>query len=131
VTLADRAAGGLAHGGERFGQQVVEQLAFFESLPELGGFFAKLRVGERLELGLQRVDLLDQRRDLLDRTVVAVANDFFVEFKKLFSPVIRSQESGVRIQNSGVRSQNSEFRRICGAWLTLRAGQPSHRMAVQ
>ncbi len=41
------AAAGLAAGGERFGQQVVERGALGKPVAELGGQIAKLVVGER------------------------------------------------------------------------------------
>ena len=61
VPLADRAPRSLAHGGERLGQQVVERLAGQRAAAELGGLVAQRLVGQRLVLGLERVDLVDQR----------------------------------------------------------------------
>ena len=49
VALAERAAGGLADGGERLGQQVVEGLAVGEPLPVL--------VGQRAQLGVGQLDV--------------------------------------------------------------------------
>src|SRR4029077_12584429 len=49
------ALGGLADGGERLGQQLVEILARVEALAELDRVGGQLVVGQRLELRLQRV----------------------------------------------------------------------------
>ena len=61
VPLAQRAFGRLPHGGERFGKQVVEGFAVCEPLPVLVGHRPQLRVGHRLEVGFERVDLLGDR----------------------------------------------------------------------
>ena len=72
---AEGAAGGLAGVGEGFGQQVVEALAVLEPLAELVGLGLEAGVVERLELGLEGVDLLDERADRLDPAVVRRAED--------------------------------------------------------
>ena len=61
VTLADHPRASLAGDGEGLDQQVVERLAVGEALAELGGLGLQLGVGERLELGFERVDLGHQR----------------------------------------------------------------------
>ena len=61
MALAERALGGLAHGGEGRHQQIVERGAVGELLLELVGARAQRLVGERLELRLQRVDGVDAR----------------------------------------------------------------------
>ena len=56
MALAERALGGLAHGGESRHQDVVERLAVGELLLEFVGARAQRLVGELFELGLQRID---------------------------------------------------------------------------
>ena len=55
----DGAHGSLAHGGEGLGQQVVQALAGSVALAELLRLGGQLLIGKRLELRLQRVDLID------------------------------------------------------------------------
>ena len=57
VAHAERALRGLAHDRERLGQQIVQRLALFEPLAELGGLAAELVIGERSELVFERVDV--------------------------------------------------------------------------
>ena len=64
---------GLAHGGERRHQDVVERLAVGELLLELVGARAQRLVGERFQLLLQRVDLVDARPIGLDAPLVGGA----------------------------------------------------------
>ena len=61
MALAERALGGLAHGGEGRHQNVVERGAVGDLLLELGGARAQRLVGERRELLFQRVDRGDPR----------------------------------------------------------------------
>src|SRR5882762_357263 len=60
VTLTDRSARGLAYGGECLGEQVVQRLTRKETAAEFGGLVAQRVVGERLVLGLERVDLVNE-----------------------------------------------------------------------
>ena len=62
VALADHPPGGLADHGERLDQQVVEVLAVVEPLAELGGLGLERVVGQRFDLGLERVDVGHERR---------------------------------------------------------------------
>ena len=55
----DGAHGSLAYGGEGLGQQVVQALAGSVALAELLRLGGQLLIGKRLELRLQRVDLID------------------------------------------------------------------------
>ena len=55
---ADGPNGGLAHGGERLGEDIVKGLAVLQSLAELGGLCTQLLIGELLHIGLKRVYLL-------------------------------------------------------------------------
>ena len=59
VAKPDGAHGSLAHGGEGLGQQVVQALAGSVALAELLRLGGQLLIGKRLELRLQRVDLID------------------------------------------------------------------------
>ena len=61
MTLAERALGGFAHGGEGRHQNVVERGAVGDLLLEFVGARLQRVVGERFELLLQRVDLVDPR----------------------------------------------------------------------
>ena len=70
MALAERALGGLAHGGERRHQDVVERRALGELLLEFVGARAQRLVGELLQLLLQRVDRLDARPIGADAPIV-------------------------------------------------------------
>ena len=59
VAHAHGALGGLTHGGEGFGEHVVERLAVGVALAELIGLAAELLLGHLLKLGLKTVDLVD------------------------------------------------------------------------
>ena len=48
----------LADGRERLEEQLLDRLAVLEPLPELGGLAAQLVVAQRLELGLERGDVV-------------------------------------------------------------------------
>jgi hypothetical protein len=75
MTHAQRALRGLAHHGERFGQQGFEASAVGEALAEFGGLGAQLLVREPRNPGLERVDLLYDPRVLLQQPLVAAAED--------------------------------------------------------
>ena len=55
--LVGLAETGLADGGERLEEQVVQVLAVLEPLPELGRLRAQVGVRQRAELGLERGDV--------------------------------------------------------------------------
>ena len=57
MALTQRTLGGLAHDGEGFGEEIVERLALGEARAERFGAGAQIRVGELLDLRLERVDL--------------------------------------------------------------------------
>ncbi len=63
----------LAHGGEGFGQDVVDLLAIGQAGAELVGLRGQVCVGQRLHIGFERVDLVDDLAERLDVTVVAGA----------------------------------------------------------
>ena len=65
----------LAHGGERLEQQLVERLAVREALAELDRLRAQLVVGERLEVGLERGDVLGLLLEPLHAPPLAEAKD--------------------------------------------------------
>ena len=91
VALAEHPLAGLADGGEGLGQQVVEhvgdQLLLVLGVArvaasarstrrlELGGLGRELLVGEPLDLGLERVDLRDDRLDRLEPLALARVED--------------------------------------------------------
>ena len=88
MTLAERAARRLAHGGEGFRQQIVEGFALRQPGLELIGLGAQLLVRERLKLRLQAIDRFDQRRELLERALVAVTDNLLDQVEHLYSPVV-------------------------------------------
>ena len=67
------------HGGERLREEVVEGLAVLEAALELGGLRLQLVVGELVEVGLERVDLLDEGQHLADEPLVAGPEDLLEE----------------------------------------------------
>ncbi len=99
VAHLDGALAGFADDGEGFGEDVVEG-GFFggdafvfifrgvfdvlegvgDALAELGGLGAQLFVGERLDGGLEVVNLLNGWHEALDGAFVAGAKDFSYEF---------------------------------------------------
>ena len=75
VSLADRAPSGLADGGERLGEQVVQALTGLQAPPKLLGLRPELLVGELLELGLERVDDADELLEALELAALAELAD--------------------------------------------------------
>ena len=73
MALAERALGGLAHGGEGRHQDVVERLAVGQVFAELFGAGLQRLVGERFDLRLQRIDGVDAGLISLDPAVVGGA----------------------------------------------------------
>ena len=72
---AHRALERLADRGERLEEDLVERLAVLEPLPELGRLAAELVVGELLELGLERADVLRLLGEALAAPSLAEAQD--------------------------------------------------------
>ena len=70
MALADGALGGLADGGEGFGDQILDRGAVFHPCAEGLGAGAQLIVGEGSDLRLELVDGGDQRRVFLQLAVV-------------------------------------------------------------
>ena len=77
-THAQHAVGGLPHGGESLGQNVVGGLATTQALLELGGLGLQLGVGEGFVLLLQRLDLVGNGVDLF-QLMIAVCTENFGE----------------------------------------------------
>jgi len=75
VALAERALRGLAHRGERLGQQIVERRTVLDLLAEHAGARAQVGVGEHCEPRLEPGDLLDDRDDPADHPVVVAAEE--------------------------------------------------------
>ena len=73
MALAERALGGLAHRRERLDEQIVEFGAIGEPRLEFGRAGAQRLVRQLLKLGLQLVDLIDQRLEAFDVAVVGGA----------------------------------------------------------
>ena len=74
----------LPHGGERLEQQLVERLSVREPLPELDRLGTQLLVGERLEVGLERRDVLGLLLEPLQAPPLAEAKDLLelAEFRR-------------------------------------------------
>ena len=70
MALADGALGGLADGGEGFGDQILDRGAVFHPCAEGLGAGAQLLVGKGGDLRLQLVDGGDQQRVFLQLPVV-------------------------------------------------------------
>ena len=75
MTLLERTLRGLPNGGEGWRHEIVQRLAGRELGPQLGGLRQELVVGQRLELGLQRIDRRDLRPVALQPAVVGRAED--------------------------------------------------------
>ena len=75
VALAEHPAGGLAHGGERLGHQVVEALALGQPLLELRGHPLELGVAHRDEVVLDGVDGLRDAFELAQDLALADAEE--------------------------------------------------------
>ncbi len=71
----DRPAGSLSDHGEGLHQQVVDRLAGFQPLAELGRLGLQLGVGQRLDQWLQLSDLAGHRQMALDLSGVRVPED--------------------------------------------------------
>ncbi len=67
----------LAHGGERLEEQLVERLAVLEPLAELCRLRPQLLVRERLELRLERRDVLGLLLAAASGAALAEAKDLF------------------------------------------------------
>ena len=94
MALAERALGRLAHGREGRDEDVVEGLAGGELGPELVGAGAQLLVGERCDLGLERVDGGDPGTVGLEPPIVGRAEDLLRESAEHREPVGRWRNGG-------------------------------------
>src|SRR5271156_2774760 len=75
AALPEGALGGLAHGGECFGEQVVERFPVGVPLPELVGHGAQLGVAHLDEVFFDRVDLVADPLELAQDPAFAGAKD--------------------------------------------------------
>jgi len=75
MAQAKRPAGGLAHHGEGFGQQVGQGGALGQAGAELGGLGLQRRVGQCFHGGFQRVDLGHAALVRLQRALVGGTED--------------------------------------------------------
>ncbi len=73
--MPTRALGGLAHGGERLEDELVEVLAVLEALLELDRLRGELGVREGLEVGLERGDVVGLLGEPLEAAALADAQD--------------------------------------------------------
>ena len=74
---ADRALERLAHRGERLEEELVEVLAVLDPLLELDRLRGELGVGQLLEVGLERADVLRLLQQALAAPALAEAEDLF------------------------------------------------------
>jgi hypothetical protein len=65
----------LAHGSERLEGELVEGLAVLEPLLELGRLGGELGIGEPLEVGLERCDVVRLLSEFLEPAALAHAKD--------------------------------------------------------
>ncbi len=72
----DGAHARLAHGREGLGEQIVQTLAGGVALAELARLGGQLLVSQRLELRLERVDLVDLRLVALQLLALAHREQF-------------------------------------------------------
>lgn len=75
MALPDRSASGLAHDGEGLGQKIFQGFAREVTAAELGGLVAQLLVGELLDLGLETVDLVNERLNAFQVSFGAVPDE--------------------------------------------------------
>jgi len=75
MALAEDAPRGFANGRESFREQLVERFAFIEARPEFDGLLREFLVGQRGDIGLERVDLVDQAAERLDVAIVGRAEN--------------------------------------------------------
>jgi len=89
MALAERALGGLAHGGEGRHQDIVERGALGHLPLQILGPGPQRLVGKLLELRLERVDLLHAREVTLDAPFVGGAKNL-----RASAPIMRFVLSG-------------------------------------
>ncbi len=70
MALANGALGAFAYGGEGLGDQIIELGAVLQALAESFGARPQVVVGERHDLGLERIDLGDDRSVFLEFPLV-------------------------------------------------------------
>ena len=75
VPHVEHAAAGLAHDGERLGQQIVERLALGQPVAEFRRLRAELVVAERLDARLERVHFAHDRAQTLQLAFVLGTDD--------------------------------------------------------
>ena len=73
--LPDGSPGGFAHSGESLGKELVKGFAVRDTLLELLGLPPEFLVRHVLESGLERIDLLFDRLELLQGATLACAED--------------------------------------------------------
>ena len=103
VPLAEGAPGGLAHDGEGLGKQVVEGLAFGQTLLELLGHAPELFVRELLYLGLELAGGLRLSDELLQTLAFTETQDL-VEHRRPLSPEARADARPRSQARNGART---------------------------
>ena len=73
---AQHAPGGLPHGGEGLGQDIVQLLAVGQTVLEDGGLLLQLAVGHGLVAAFQPFDFIDNRIDPFQLPVGITAEEF-------------------------------------------------------
>ena len=96
VALADHAGGRLAHHRERLDEEVVDVGAVVEPLPELVGLGFECVVGQRLDLGTQRVDVGNDSFEGLDLLAFSGAEDAIENSHAAVEPIGRAASRGGR-----------------------------------
>ena len=77
VAHAEHAARGLTHDSKRLGQNLLHRHALCKLFTELARVACEFIVGEVCHRGLERIDLLDNRRIARDLLVIVVAKEAF------------------------------------------------------
>ncbi len=119
---AERANRGLAHGGERLGQQVVERLAVGVALAELDGLVLELLVGELLEVLFEVADGLREVLQSAKQPTLAHSED---ALENVGQDKLRSVTAGHSTRSRNRRLIGTDPR---GQWYQLNA---EHRLRAR
>ena len=117
MALAQSSFGGLSYSGKGLRQKDIQRFPIGNAPLKFSCFWFKLFVGERLKLGLQRVDLGHQRQDFFNLPLVFGPDDFLEdprehnEKTKNFLYVIPA-EAGIQMLSRAKLSKNQQKNRI-------------------
>ncbi len=111
VALPEHPPGRLAHHGEGLDGEVVERLALVEALTELDRHVAQLVVAQRLHLGLEAVNWLDQLGEAPDLLALAGAQNLgeHTHGSLILPAPDPPQPTGATARRSGLRAADLVF----------------------